>query len=266
VSIYQIDTRVVAFTPTGPVTWTDGEEPPPPASTRVIVSLGESNSGGQGDVAELSAPLAASTNRVKILIHASGLFADMDLGTNNNQGHAGLDASYHAWEAGLTTYLDNNPEQLEPMYLVQCGQGGSFLSQWVPGQSAYDTAVARIEQAKAAFVTLGITPVWEIWFTLGINDFISGSPPTPAVYKAACVTLLNAMRTVIGNGTATKIVTPEFMPTIKTPYPTLTAAHEELAVDVVNCHLVDTTGLPQDDDYHWSSAGQVSLGQLMAAA
>ena len=264
-SIYQVDTRVIAFTPTGPLTWTTGEAPPP-ASLRVIVSLGESNSGGQGLVSALSGALSAPTDRVKILIHASGLFADLDLGTNNNQGHAGLDASYHAWEAGLVPYLDANPAQPEPFYLVQCGQGGSFLSQWVPGQSAYDTAVARIEQAKAAFVTLGITPVWEIWFTLGINDFISGSPPTPAFYKSSCITLLNAMRTVIGNGTATKIVTPEFMANVKSSYPTQTAAHEELAVDVVNCHLVDTTGLPQGDDYHWSSAGQVSLGQLMAAA
>jgi hypothetical protein len=262
-SIYQVDTRVVAYTQTGAVTWTDGA--PPPASLRVIVSLGESNSGGQGDVAELPAGLRAPTSRVQILIHSTGLFADLDIGTNNNQGHAGLDASYHAWEAGLVPYLDANPTQPEPFYLVQCGQGGSFLYQWVPGQSAYDTAVARINQAKAAFVTLGITPAWEIWFTLGINDFISGSPPTPAAYKSGCITLLNAMRTLIGNGTATRIRTPEFMPTVKTPYPLLTAAHEELATDLVNCQVVDTTGLPQDDDLHWSSAGQVTLGQLMAA-
>jgi hypothetical protein len=229
------------------------------------VSLGESNSGGQGDVAELPAPLAAPTSRVQILIHSTGLFANLDLGTNNNQGHAGLDASYHAWEAGLVPYLDANPSHPEPFYLVQCGQGGSFLSQWVPGQSAYDTAVARINQAKDRFTALGITPAWEIWFTLGINDFISGSPPTPAAYKAACITLLGAMRTVIGNGTATRIRTPEFMPTVKTPYPALTAAHEELAIDVVNCQVVETSDLPQDDDYHWSSAGQVTLGQRMAA-
>jgi hypothetical protein len=226
----------------------------------------ESNSGGEGLVSELPAPLAASTSRVQILIHSTGLFADLDLGTNNNQGHSGLDASFHAWEAGLTTYLDNNPGQLEPMYLVQCGQGGSTLSSWNNGGTYWTTAQTRINQAKDRFTALGITPVWEIWFTGGINDFIDTPQPTAAAYKAACITLLGEVRAMIGNGTATKIVTPEFMPNVKTSYPTHTAAHEELATDVVNCVLVETSDLPQDDDFHWSSAGQVTLGQRMAAA
>jgi len=258
--LYQIGNRLVGISASSLVGWSES-----PAAPRAIVSIGESNSGGQGDVAELDSGLRAPTNRVKILIHSTGLFADLDIGTNNNQGHAGLDASYHAWEAGLVPYLDANPGQVEPMYLIQCGQGGSFLSQWVPGQSAYDTAEDRITQAKAAFVTLGITPVWEIWWTLGINDFIDTVPPTPAAYKAACITMLGQFRGMIGNGTVTRIRSPEFMSTVKTAFPTQCAAHEELAVDVTNFQIVDTAGLPLDDDYHWSSAGQVSLGQLMAA-
>ena len=264
---YQVGDAVLAVGSRGARTWAASAPPaPPPASYRAIVSLGESNSGGQGLVSELSAPLAASTDRVKILIHATGLFADMDLGTNNNQGHSGLDASYHAWEAGLTTYLDANPAQLEPVYLIQCGQGGSLTIDWANGGTNWTIAQTRINQAKAAFITLGITPVWEIWFTLGINDFIDGSPPTVVTYKSRCTTLLSEVRTMIGNGTATRIRSPEFMAPIKSSYPTYTTGHEELAIEITNMQIVDTTGLPLDDDFHWSSAGHVSLGQLMAGA
>jgi len=260
---YQVGSTVVAVGSRGGRWWT--VPAPPPSVPRVIVSLGESNSGGQGLVSALPAPLAASTSRVQILIHSTGLFADLDLGTNNNQGHTGLDASYHAWEAGLTTYLDNNPEQPEPFYLVQCGQGGSLTSQWSNGSFYWNTAQARINQAKDRFAALGIVPTWEIWFTLGINDFIDGSPPSVATYKTRCTTLLAEVRTMIGNGTATRIRSPEFMAPIKTSYPTYTTGHEELAGEIANMQIVDTTGLPLDDDFHWSSAGQVSLGQLMAA-
>lgn len=264
--IYRIDNRVMAFTESGALTWTTGGDPTPPPF-RAIVSLGESNAGGNGLVSALPSELSAETSRVQILRFSTGLFENLNLGTNNNEDHNEADASLHSWEAGLIPYMDANlSAQTEPFYLVQCAQGGSKVADWANGQTYWDAAESRINQAKAAFLTLGIAPVWEIWFTLGINDFRSNPRPTPSEYKAACITLLGEVRTMIGNGTATRIRTPEFMPNIKSDHPEHTAAHEELATDVTNCQLIETGDLTvAGDNIHWTSAAQVLLGQRMAA-
>lgn len=266
-AIYQVGSHFLAHGETGARTWSAAPPPPPPATYRAILAIGESNAGGQAPNATASpASLLDPTARVQILNITTGLFENMDIGTNNNIGHDGVpDETTHGWEIGLTTYLDENPEQLEPIYYIQAGQGGSVLAQWVEGSGYWNTAETRINQAKARFTALGISPVWEIWFTLGINDWYAGSPITPAAYNAGCITFLNSIRTLIGNGTATRIRSPQFMAYHQTNYPTYTAEHEALATDMVNFQIIPTTGLPVLDDDHWSSAGYFEIGKRLAA-
>lgn len=261
--VYSIGTRRIGLRPAGGArSWTVGS---PPATTyRAIVSIGESNSGGQGIVSELPLALRSSTSRVRILIPSTGLFADMHLGVNNNEDHAGLDASFHAWEAGLLPYLDAN-SQTEPVYLIQCGQGGSALANWASGTPERNKAVARIAAAQSQFTTLGITVTWEIWATLGINDFIAGSPISVAAYSSGMIDWLADVRSMIGVGTAARIRSPRFMSTIQSLYPAYCAAHEALSGSVTNMQIVEATDLATDDIYHWSSASQVTIGQRMAA-
>jgi hypothetical protein len=261
-SIYQVETTVVAFTPSGPLTWTAGEEPPAPSGHRAIIAIGESNAGGTAPVSNLPAALSAPTSRVKILVTSSGLFQDMDLGTNNNLGHQDLDSSTHGWEAGFLPYLDTPPAKTEPIYYVQAGQGSSFISQWNNGGAYWLAAQSRINQAKAAFVTLGISPVWEIWISLGYNDMALGTPA--ASIKAGIQTLLNEVRTMIGAGSI-RVLFAEFNSVVAGPYGAQLAVIYELETDDVNLTLVSApTATP--DSVHWTSDGYVVLGQAMAAA
>ncbi len=235
----------------------------PPPTYRAIVSVGESNAGGQAPTSSLSAPLQAPTSRIRILNVLTSVFQDLDIGANNNLDHDGLDSTTHGWEAGLIGYLDANP-QTEPLYYIQTGQGGSGFLQWDPGGDGLTRAQSRIAAAISQFTTLGISPTWEIWLTLGINDFIGGSYTTTQ-YRDKMVTLIGTIRGYIGNGTATRVRTPEFMQSVKDLYPAYCAAHEELPGLVTNCQLIDTTGIPTQDAYHWSSAGYITLGGLLAA-
>lgn len=243
--------------------YTQPGPPPPPVVYRAIVAVGESNSGGMGANASLPAPLLAATSRVKILNVTTSVFENMDIGTNNNLDHDGLDPTTHGWEAGFLNYLDNNI-QTEPIYYVQTGQGGAQLANFANGGTWWTKIQTRINTAKAKFVELGISPTWEIWITIGINDFLDGAPITPAVYKANMMTLISEVRTMIGQGNV-RVSAAEFMQPVKDAYPTYITQFDALATDVANLRIVDTTGLTLQNDYHWDSAGYVALGELMAA-
>lgn len=261
--VYSIGTTRIAFRPAGGVVRTWGGSAPPTVY-RAIVAVGESNAGGQANVSSLSTELQASTNRVRILIPATGLFQDMDLGTNNNLDHDGLTAANHGWEAGFIGYLNAN-SQTEPLYYIQTGQGGSWLALWENGTTYWNKANSRIQAAKARFTELGITVQWEIWITIGINDFIAGTPISTTEYGTRITQLIADVRTMIGVGTSARVRSPQFMPHIQTTYPTYVAVHEALPGTITNMQIVSATDLPTQDIYHWSSAGYITLGQRMAA-
>lgn len=232
---------------------------------KCIVSVGESNAGGQGAVSSLGSE-ADSTSRVKILNTSSGLFENMNLGTNNNLDHFGLDSTYHSWEAGLVAAMDANLITTEPVYYVQCGQGGSRIAQWNNGGSYWNKMQARINQAKTELVALGIYPTWEIWYTQGINDFIdngaTGAEPGP--WKDATNVLIAEIRSIIGRGNV-RVSSPEFMSSVKTDHPTYITEHEAMTTEIANFRIIDTTGIPTQDAYHWTSAGYITLCAAMAA-
>lgn len=272
-AVYNIGTRYIDFAVGGPRTWVagGGEEPPPATTYRVIVAVGESNAGGEALTSSLSSTLQAPTSRVRILIPTNatfpglaGTFQDMDIGTNNNLDHDGLSPSNHGWEAGFLDYLDAN-SQPEPIYYVQTGQGGSMLFMWENGTDYWNKAQARINFAKARIAELGIAVEWEIWLTIGINDFIAGSPISTSEYNTRIQQLIADIRTMIGVGTAARVRSPQFMPHIQTTYPAYCTVHEALPGSVSNMQIVAATDLPVQDIYHWSSAGYITLGGRMAA-
>ena len=146
-----------------------------PASDLLIIAFGESNSGGQVDNADATAgELAART--LQIWNVNTEVFEALDVGTNNNLDHFGLDSTKHSWEIGLANIYDTGFFGRTVRYL-QTGQGGSRVTEWESADAYWLEFVDRTTKAMAA--VSGQTPV--VWWTLGINDL--GNGVTAATWK-----------------------------------------------------------------------------------
>ncbi len=272
---YQVDTTVIDIPASGaPRTWqTEGGGSPPATTYRVIVAVGESNAGGEAPVSSLPSNLQAATSRVQILINPgdttfpaqAGTFQPLDLGTNNNLQHNGQTPATHGFEAGLIEYLDANP-QTEPVYYVQCGQGGSTLGQWSAGSPFRLAMHSRIQAAKTALAALGRTSLaWQIWYSHGINDAI-GPGLGPTDLRLAMAELLADVRAEIGVGTAAQIRMSQWPEPRRVESPSyLTDIETTLPASVTNMQLVLTGSLPVQDQNHWTSLGYRQGGVLLAA-
>ena len=101
----------------------------------VIVSTGESNSGGYALNTSASALEVSSRPEVQIWNVNTDVFENLDIGTNNNLDHNGLTSATHGWELQLANDVAEGvwSSIQDPLYYVQTGQGGSTITQWEVG-------------------------------------------------------------------------------------------------------------------------------------
>lgn len=179
------------------------------AQPLLIILIGESNSGGAGTNALLSASELASRT-TKILNNTSLVFEDLGIGINNLIGHSGLtDNATHGCENGFANAYDWGRLGTKGLYLTKCGQGGSRVGQWASGDASgyWSTAVTRIDAALAAITALGFTADVKVFLSLGINDLLVAT--STSAYEAGMLTLLSQLRTKLG--ASTPVVMTRFM-------------------------------------------------------
>jgi hypothetical protein len=232
----------------------------------LFVFNGESNSGGYAENTDLTAPELAARSSVKIRNNTSGNFEDLDIGTNNLIGHAGLsDNATHGWEAGLADAVEDGIVT-SPVYLVKTGQGSSIITEWNVGGSYWNTMVARIDDAIADIQALGKTPVIVVWWTLGINDRIAGT--NEATWRTNVETFIAAFRSEYGS--TVKFHAPLFMAltTVGGANPNDNFNDTLAAIDAAdsNFFTVSSTGATLRDDNHWSAAGMKVLAQRLLSS
>jgi hypothetical protein len=241
---------------------------------RAILHAGDSNTGGEALVSSLPPNIMVPDPRVQILIVPNsrgyagvGTFETLAPGVNHNLDHSGYDPTYHSWEMGWREYLDANPTQTTPVYNIQAGQGGSGFTQWLNGGDGITRCQQRLTLAQAQFTTMGIDTVWECFFSLGINEFISGGSITPAAYEAGMIQVVADIRAAAGRTPAQmRFRSPSFLSLSFAPtYPTLVAVHENLPNLIENFQVVDTTGISEMDLYHWASLGRRQMLARLAA-
>ncbi|MBI1346297.1 hypothetical protein GC163_08395 [bacterium] len=229
------------------------------ASPRAITQLafvinGESNSGGIGQNSDATADELAPRSAVQIMNLTSGLFdfEDLDIGANNLRDHAGLEG-YYANSHGFELYLANAVEGhalpgFEQVYLVKTGQGGSTISQWNVGGTYWTKFLQRTAAAKAQLDD----PTWVVWFSLGINDQIAGTPTS--TFKANLIAHLQRIQADLPGAV---IIMTGFEAMGYTAY---TAALREVAAVEPNVFIIDTTAAALRDGNHWSYAGLKTVG------
>ncbi len=227
----------------------------------VFVITGESNSGGIGLNADAAPAERQPRPSVRIMNLTDGRFAfePLCLGRNNLRDHAGLEAycdTCHGLENGLAHAVESCAfAGRTEVHLVKTGQGGSRIAQWAPDDASgyWRKHVQRIEAAQRQ---LSGAPQWVVWFSLGINDAIAGTPLD--VWQPAVIAHLRRLK---GQLPGAVIIMTQFQSMKK--YPAFDDAIAEIAAREPDVFAVDSTGTALRDENHWSYAGLKTLADKM---
>lgn len=237
------------------------EHPQPTARPPLVfVITGESNSGGIGLNSQATPTERKPRRSVQIMNLTNGKFTfeDLQLGVNNLRDHAGLEAYYDTCH-GLENELANAVEShafpgYEQVYLIKTGQGGSTIAQWSSAarEGYWDQFLARIEAAKRQ---LPADARWIVWFSLGINDGIAGTPV--ATWQKETRAHLQRLKAELPKAV---IVMTQFQ---SMGYPEINAAIAAIADEEENVFVVDSSGAELTDANHWSYAGLKTVAHRM---
>ncbi|MBK7934610.1 MAG: VCBS repeat-containing protein [Acidobacteria bacterium] len=253
---------VVELTAVPDVGWTfngwsgDTEDANYPNRVPLVIITGESNSGGYAVNADASPTELSARPGVQILNNTSLLFEDLDIGTNNLIGHAGLsDNATHGFELGLANSVAASEWPNSPVYLVKTGQGGSTISQWTVGSPYWTTFNQRVTAAVNNLTASGKTPVVYILYSHGINDAIAGTPV--ATWKNDTIAHLAKVRRAVGPSSI--LMTRLMSPT----YDTYNTAIDEIdAADDLSV-AISVSGATLRDANHWDYAGMKLISSRM---
>lgn len=225
----------------------------------MIVSFGESNSGGFGNNTDALAWELASRPELNFFNVDTQIYEPMNIGTNNNLDHyaAGnvINETVHGWELGLANKIHFGLFDEYDVYYVQCGQGASTIAQWAtdathPGGGDDNYWDKFLERTNAA---MALSPPDEIavWMTLGINDALAGSPPSNATYKAGIEEIISRIKTQLPG---CKIYLTE-LPPVNATYNGYTTQVQDIATADADVTNISFTGLHMRDANHPSYAG-----------
>ncbi|MCF7838951.1 MAG: sialate O-acetylesterase [Candidatus Marinimicrobia bacterium] len=233
------------------------------ARTLAFVIHGESNSGGIGLNADATAAERAPRPGVQILNPAEDrlAFEDLRLGVNNLRGHRRLEAYEgicHGLENALALAVEAGlfaPRR--QVYLIKTGQGGSRIAQWAPDARTgyWQTWLERVRAGKQQ---LPPDTQWVLWFSLGINDGIDGTP-IPG-WQDAVAAHLDRIRAELPG---VVIVMTQFQ---SMGYPEINRAIAEIADQADDVDAVDSTGAELRNKNHWNYAGLKTVGARLVEA
>ena len=139
-------------------------------TVNLIVIQGESNAAGNADNSLALASELLSRSTVKIYNHVTNKFEDLHVGVNNEQDTY-IDATHHGLELGLANQVDSG-HFANPAYLVKIGVSGSYISQWLPGDSRdlWGGWMPFVDNAVNALKAAGIKYRIIVWQSIGLND------------------------------------------------------------------------------------------------
>jgi hypothetical protein len=218
-----------------------------------IAAFGESNAGGYAANAGASAGELAARPSVRMFNVSTKRLEPLDVGSNNNLDHSGLDSTTHGFEIGLANAIEAGRLVAAQAIYVQCGQGGSTASQWAVGDASgyWTKAVQRITLALAAATEAGydIEPV--VWFSLGINDAVAGT--SDSTWKTDVVAIISRLRGLLGAKTPVHMTKFEAPMTVRTAFNT--RMDEIAAADPYSKAISSSSAGVQGDNNHWTYSG-----------
>lgn len=224
----------------------------------MFIFTGESNSGGMALNTSAMTDELAPQSQIQILNNSSLSFESLDIGTNNNIGHFGLNCcTTHGFELQLANRVKENPSLYgDTVYLVKTGQGGSSAASWNILCGAYCDSTAnyfgkfytRVTSANTLLVNKKIRKV--IIMSIGINDIIAGTNNDS--FRVQVVRNINRFR-VVTRDTTTPIIMTKFFGTVTKYNNTIDSIANNSGLSRV--YTVDGSGAGTLDAYHWNYDG-----------
>lgn len=228
----------------------------------LIVSFGESNSGGYALNSSATSWELSLRPEVRMWNVNSEVFQDLAIGVNNNLDHYNLNSSTHGWELGLANRARQGYFGSRSVYYLQTGQGASTVGQWNVGGAYWNKFLSRVAGVKSAMSS--ITYTTHVWITLGINDAIAGT--NDSTYKTALQEIISRIKVQLP-GCKIYIAT---LPPVNGTYTTYSTRITEIASeDPTTVRVVSVTSpvtLGMRDANHWSYKGMRRLAARMVDA
>ncbi len=223
----------------------------------LIVFNGESNAAGIAPNSSATAAEREPRPAVQILNNYELVFQALDLDQNNNIDNATPWNESHSWEIGLADAVE--AERLpNPSYLVKAAASGTRIDQWLPdgGGTWWANMTNKLDTATTLLNTAGLSYRIAVWYSLGLNDALAGTPPLQ--WKADVESYFAAFRARYGADI--RIYMTRFHEYAETPgdglghpyNPTIDA----IAAEDPLTEVVPTQGASYLDPYvHWDYAG-----------
>jgi len=226
-----------------------------PVTSLTFVFTGESNAGGQAPNSGATLDELASIREVQILNNNTFTFENLDIGTNNNIDHWNMICcDTHGFELQLANSVKANAFTNNPqVHLVKTGQGLSILGDWNVGGVFWNKFLQRVAAAKTQ---LPASTQWVVWYSLGINDYIFGTPTN--TFKTMTIAHLNKIKAELPGAI---IIMTQF----QSMGDIYTSTMAEIASTQPNVYVIDSTGAALDDYFHWSYTGYKTVGAKMIA-
>jgi hypothetical protein len=238
------------------------------AGPLLIVIAGESNSGGYAPNASATAGELAARPELNWWNVTSEVFEPLNIGTNNNMDHAGLDSTTHGIELELANAIAAGRFGSRDVYAVQTGQGGSNIQDFLVG-SATGFWTKFLDRVGAAIPAIPTTPEIVVFYSQGINDAVgnnlyggAGATTDPATWKTRTLAHHAKIRAELGADVRIVMTTFRAISTYN-PFNTriLEIAAESGGLTTV-IGTPDNTGVEwQNDGNHWSYLGYKTLCQ-----
>ena len=213
--------------------------------------IGQSNAAGRG-FAEETAPLDNLGGRLKIL--RNGLWVKMFRPINPDRAFSGVSFA----ESFATAYA--TAHEGVDVGIIPCADGGTAISQWMPGEILFDNAVQCAKLAMRKSELKGI-----LWHQ-GESDAHRERYP---LYKEKFTVMMNALKEALGcpdlpvviGGLGDYLRECETFPEIALQYPHVNEVLRDLGKTYPNCAFAPAEGLGSNPDkLHFSAKAQMEFG------
>lgn len=211
--------------------------------------FGQSNAAGRGFLTEVP-PIDTCEGRLKVL--RNGRWLKMYRPVNPDRVTSGVCLA----ESFAKAYAQSHPDV--EVGIIPCADGGTRISQWMPGELLYDNA---IHCAKLAMRTSHL--VGALWHQ-GESDC---SEDKVVCYAEKLETVMSAVRKDLGLPSLPILMgglgdfLPQFKESMKN-YCRINAQTQAVAQKLSNCDFVSAEGLSSNPDHlHFSAAALEEFGR-----
>jgi hypothetical protein len=212
-----------------------------------VMYSGESNSGGQSQNADATAPELAVRSGTKILNNALLVLQDLDIGTNNLLQHNGMvnPELKHSWELEMANMQANGDFTGDYLYIAKSGQGGTRITQWPIGSSFANLFNTRANK-MIDLLDITTTPAFALFYSQGINDVIAGDW-NPTAWRDSTIARFNYIRSLYPD---VPIIMQKFWPITGKDVTGLNAAMDYIVANMTNVGVINSDSSDLDDVYH----------------